>query len=264
MKSFITQTTRLAPFIVDAHQHIGSCRVFDYPDQTAEDLIKNMDEKGIDVSIVQPFPGAFPQPARAEHDRIARMAEKYPGRIFGMCSSNPHVIKPKEWVAEIERCVHDLGFVAVKLHTIGHGLSPMCKDGMRVFETANRLGIAVMVHTGIGGQMCAPTQVIPAAKKWPDLPIILGHAGFPLQTPDAVNVASLMDNIYLETSWCMGDDIVWAVRELGVEKVMFGSDLLNNTMTELVKAEESGLTKTELEGFFAQTALKVFKLPLSV
>jgi len=262
MTNFIAQKKKLAPVIVDPHQHLGACRVFDYPNQTANDIINNMDEKGIDVSIVQPFPGAFPQPPRAEHDRIAAMAEKYPGRIFGMCSVNPHVITPKEWVKEIERCVNDLGFVAIKLHTIGHGLSPVCKDGMRVFETASHLGIPVMVHTGIGGQMCAPTQIIPAAKKWLDLPIILAHAGFPLQTPDAVHVASLMPNVYLETSWCMGDDIVWAVRELGIGKVMFASDLLTNTLTELVKAEEAGLTKQELEGFLGKTAIKVFNLPL--
>ena len=63
--------SKLAPIIVDAHQHIGKCRIFNY-DQTEEDIIGNMDTKGVDVSIVQPFPGAFPQPPVAEHNRIAR------------------------------------------------------------------------------------------------------------------------------------------------------------------------------------------------
>lgn len=45
--------------ILDAHSHIGKCRVFDL-DVTEEDLIKNMDANGIDAAIVQPFPGADP------------------------------------------------------------------------------------------------------------------------------------------------------------------------------------------------------------
>ena len=55
--------------ILDAHSHIGKCRVFDL-DMTEEDLIKNMDANGIDAAIVQPFPRADPQPLVEIPDRI--------------------------------------------------------------------------------------------------------------------------------------------------------------------------------------------------
>jgi predicted TIM-barrel fold metal-dependent hydrolase len=48
----------------------------------------------------------------------------------------------------VERCVKELKFVGVKLHTIGHGVNPLTEDGDLVFATAFELGIPAMVHTG--------------------------------------------------------------------------------------------------------------------
>jgi predicted TIM-barrel fold metal-dependent hydrolase len=261
MSDTVYALKKLAPVIVDVHQHLGHCRVFDY-DFSENDLIRNMDKKGIDAAIVQPFPGAYPQAPVTIHNRIAAMSEKYPKRIFGMCSINPHVMDRGEWCAEVERCVKQLGFVGVKLHTIGHALQPPSHDGMMVFETANELNIPVMVHTGLGGQMSSPAMLIPGARKWPGLPIILAHSGFPTQAPDAVYVASLLENLYLEWSWSMAGDLAWGINELGEQRSMFGSDIINNTLTELVKAEEAGLTSEQLEWYLGKSAIHVFRLPL--
>ena len=73
--------------VVDAHVHFGPCRVFGW-NMTEEDIISSMDRDGVDVSIVQPFPGT--PDAVKTHDEIARLAEKHPGRIFGLANINPH------------------------------------------------------------------------------------------------------------------------------------------------------------------------------
>ena len=61
--------------------------------------------------------------AAAIHDRIARLAESYPQRIYGMIQINPHTDRPV-FQAEAERCVKDLGFVGVKIHPPGYGVNP--------------------------------------------------------------------------------------------------------------------------------------------
>ncbi len=246
--------------ILDAHSHLGKCRVFDLT-VTEEELIKNMDAKGVDAAVVLPFPGADPQPPVDVHDRIATLAKKHPGRFFGMANVNPHIGKDV-WKKEVNRCIKDLKFVGIKLHTIGHAILPNSADGMMIFETANNLNVPVMVHTGLGIPPALPGMVIPAAKKFPDLKIILAHAGFNIATGEAVTVASVFKNIYLECSWCMGGDIVWAMNELGPEKVMFGTDLPNNIQTELVKIKEAGATSEQLEWYFNKTASKVFNIKL--
>jgi predicted TIM-barrel fold metal-dependent hydrolase len=76
---------------------------------------------------------------------------------------------------EVERCVRELHFVGLKLHTIGHGVNPLSEDGDLVFAIAHEFGIPAMVHTGPGIPFALPALCIPAAQKNPGLKIILAH-----------------------------------------------------------------------------------------
>src|SRR5437762_1010440 len=98
---------------IDAHFHLGDCRVFSL--NAEEDaILAAMDRHGVDAALVQPFPGATD--ARAMHDRIAALARRLPGRAYGIVSLNPHAERGA-WTREVERCVRELGFVGIKLHT---------------------------------------------------------------------------------------------------------------------------------------------------
>ena len=251
---------KLAPIIIDAHQHIGRCRIFNY-DQNEDYIIGNMNTKGIDASIIQPFPGAFPQPPVEEHNRIAKLAEKHPNRIFGICSVNPLTVSNEKWLEEVERCIKNLGFVGIKLHTIGHSLIPSSPAGMHTFEIANKYNVPVMVHTG-HSIMASPSLIIPAAQKWPNLSIILAHAGFISETATAINVASIFKNVFLEWSWGMAESIVMGINVLGSDRNLFGSDIPNNTLTELIKAAEAGLSEEQLEWYLGKAAINVFNLKI--
>jgi len=138
---------------------------------------------------------------------------------------------------------------------------PMSPAGMSIFEIANKYKVPVMVHTGLS-IMASPPLVIPAAQKWPDLSIVLAHAGFVLEASGAINVASAFKNIYLEWAWGMGDTIIEGINALGSERNLFGSDLPKNTLTELVKAQEAGLTKKQLEWYLGKAAVEVFRLKI--
>ena len=73
--------------VIDAHTHLGACRVFDL-DSSEDSLTVSMDEHGIDISLVQPYPGA---PRSSEvHDRIFDLSNEKPERFFGIASINPH------------------------------------------------------------------------------------------------------------------------------------------------------------------------------
>jgi uncharacterized protein len=243
--------------IIDAHVHLGSCRVFDL-DVTETAVLDSIDRHGIDVAVVQPFPGA-PEP-EAVHDRIAALAAKHPGRIYGLASLNPHR-DADAYYQEIERCVRDLGFRAVKLHTLGHAVHPLHRSGRLVFETASALGIPVMVHTGMGMPFALPSLVLPIARQYPDTPVILAHAGHGFYTQEAMVAATLADNIYLETSWIAAVQVARLVRELGPERVMFGTDVLLNTASELAKYRSLELPAGQQDRLLSGTAAQVFRIP---
>jgi hypothetical protein len=236
--------------------HLGACRVFDL-DTTEDDVIAAMDAAGVAASIVQPYPGA--PDASAVHDRIAALAKRHPSRVFGAVSLNPHVER-EIYQREAKRCVRDLGFVGLKLHTFGHAVNPLSTDGATVFETARELGVPVIVHTGPGTPFADPAMVLPRAHEFSDLKIVLAHAGYGILSDQAVIVAKQCANVLLETSWCGAADIGYMIGELGESRVLFGSDLPQNVPSEIAKYRSLGLAERRLNAVLARTAIETFML----
>lgn len=247
--------------IVDAHAHLGYDYVFE-EDFTLEKLLPQMEENKVDACIVQPGTVLDLETLIEEHDAIADLSEKMPGRIFGMANVNPH-LSTKEYQGELERCVNDLGFVGVKLHPFAHAVDPNRSTGRKVFETASELGISVMVHTGSGIPWALPSALIPIAMEYPELEIVLAHSGGSIFSGEAALAAKLCPNVYLETSWLPGIAIHSFCKTLGADRVMFGSDHGENVAIELAKYRAMGLTNEELEWCLGKTAAEVFKLPVN-
>ncbi len=242
--------------VIDTHAHLGECCVFGLL-STEEEMLRRMEECGVDATIVQPYPGA--KSACQVHDRIAELCAKHPGRFFGLASLTPHG-NYDAYRREVERCVKDLHFVGVKLHTIGHGVNPLSEDGDRVFATAHELGVPAMVHTGPGVPFALPSLCIPAARKYPGLKIILAHAGFAVFSAEAQVAASVCGNLYLETSWCIGEDIRWMISTIGPERVMMGADLPSNVPVEIAKYRALDLAPEVYDQVMGATAVEVFHL----
>lgn len=244
------------PPIVDSHVHIGRCRVFGR-DLGEQDVLGSMDRFDIELSVVQPYPGA--PDAAAVHDQIASLRETSGGRVVGLASLNPHRDEA-EYFGEIERCVRRLDFVGVKLHTIGHAVDPGSADATTVFTTARELEIPVMVHTGPGLPFADPTLLLSPARRFPEVTIVLAHAGHGIVTGNAVAVAEVSDNFVLETSWCRPGDIGMMVDRLGSDRVMFGTDSPNNVSTEFAKYASLELSEAERSAVMGGTARRVFKI----
>ena len=196
----------------------------------------------------------------AVHDRIADVTEATAGRVRGIVNLSP----PQEhaaYAAEAERCVSGLGFVALKLHRLGHAVEPSSADGRIVFAEAARLGVLVMVHTGGARQpFASPSHVLPLAREWPDLPVVLAHAGMGVAAREAGLVAQLCPNVYLETSWCGTLDTAMLAEMVGPDRLMLGSDGAQNLEVEIAKHHALGLSPSELRHCLGSTAAKVFRL----
>jgi predicted TIM-barrel fold metal-dependent hydrolase len=241
--------------VVDAHAHMGTCNVFDL-DVSFETLLGVMDANEVKTALVQPFPGCE-EPMKL-HDRIAEMSAQYPERFYGIASINPHL--GNTCLEEIKRCVEDLGFVGVKLHTIGHAVLPTSRDALHVCELANDLRVPLLVHTGTGIPFALPSLCLPVARRFPGLKLILCHAGYAVFVAEATIVAKEAPNIYLEPSWCTSVQLKRMIRELGSERVLMGSDLPDNLAPEIAKAKLIGLTDGELSDYLGGSASRVFNL----
>lgn len=243
--------------IIDTHTHLGDSRVT-VRMSTEASLLKNMDRYRVDGVFAMPLSEPYPD-ARTVHDQIYRFTQDQPGRVWGVAAMNPRHDEP-EYVAEVTRCVKELGFVAVKLHPYLEGTKPHGPHAVKVYETAQKLGVPVIVHTGFGVPQALPSMMIPIAKRYPDLIIVLAHAGCWTYFSEALLAAQLCDNVFLEMSTTGAIHLQEGLRTIGAGKMMFGSDGEINVGPELAKVEALDLPEDVAERYLSGTAISLYGL----
>ncbi len=245
--------------IIDAHAHIGEDVVFD-EELNEQDILRTMDRFGVHGAIVQPMIcRPYLEAAKAANDRVHRFALAHPGRIWGMVSLNPH-FAPEDFDAECARCVRELGFVGIKIATSAYGCNPSKRDGMHVFEVARGLGVPVMVHTGSGIPFADPVQLVAPARSFPDVSIVVAHGGGDLTMTQCIQLARDYENVYVEPSWTSILGIEAMMRTLGPGKLMFSTDMPQNTPVELAKYRSAIPDEGDLAQVLGGTCAQVFRL----
>ncbi len=246
-------------FVIDAHCHLGGSLVSGVENGEG-DLHAALAAHGVDMAMVMPHPHQGPE-VYASHDCIARLVERHPGVFWGMASLSPR-LPEADYRREIVRCVRDLGFRAIKLDPSVHALPPNHPRCDATFALARELGVPVLIHTGFGVPNALPALAIPPALAYPDVTVVLAHAGFAVFTPEAIVAAQVCPNIVLEPSWCASYQIAEMVRTaaIGPERVMYGSDHISNMASELAKLQSLGLTEGQLAQVLGGTARRVFGL----
>ena len=217
--------------VFDTHTHLGTAR---HSGRTmdAVTMLRHMDHHGIDRVLAIPFPVV--EDYRESHNLIADAVRTYPDRFRGCACLYPHM-PHQEFVDEIRRCAEELGFRALKLQPQYHGLNPVSRRSDFFFEAALRHKLPVVVHTGAGAPFALPSLYIEPARRFPELPIVLGHAGGGLYVLEAVVAANLCPNIYVELSSLMPHHIQEVLPHVPSSRLMIGSDIVESIETEIGK-----------------------------
>jgi predicted TIM-barrel fold metal-dependent hydrolase len=217
--------------VFDAHTHIGTARhsgrVF-----TAEQMLRSMDLNGVDRSLLIPFPVV--DDYRAQHDEIGAAVRQWPDRFAGAACLYPFV-DAAAFQAEVTRCAELYGFRALKLQPMYQPLNPVSPRSDFFFEAALRNRMAVVAHTGSGVPFSLPSLCIAAARRFPELPIVLGHAGGPLLMLECIVAAEVCPNIYVELSSLMPHHVAELLPRIPATRLMAGSDLPESVAVEIGK-----------------------------
>ena len=243
--------------IIDSHTHIGGSRLTDSY-YSEEQWLHTMERYHLDGIMVYPITEPLPD-VRTMDDRIHQFALDNPGRVFGVIDISPR-LDEDEYVAEVTRAVKELGFVAVKYHPSMHGCMPGAHCVDKVFETARTLGIPVIVHTGAGTPNSLPSLLVPRARSFPDVRIVLAHAGAFIYTEEAIEAAEQCENIWLEPSWCSSIQLKSMIKRVGIERLMFGSDGPLNVGVELSKVEAIDMSEHDQELYLGKNAIDFYGL----
>ncbi|GLX70953.1 amidohydrolase family protein [Paenibacillus glycanilyticus] len=244
--------------IIDVHAHLGWDYVFD-EDFTWEEQLEKHETHGIAKTILQPASCHDLETVKEQHDRIAEAAKVYPGKFYGMANPNPH-LKDAIYESEIRRCVEELGFVGIKMHTFAHAVHPGGRDGRKLFALARELSVPVMVHTGAGIPFANPTNLITPALEFPDVNIIMAHCGMMIMAGETAIAMKAAPNLYADITWTAGFNLRHWSQEFGAHRFMFGTDHADNAGTELAKVKTCGLTVEEQEWILYRSAQSVYRL----
>lgn len=217
-------------------------RLPEFWDETGELLIKDMDDAGIDQSWISVLDFGLAKSvgeARysvTELNRIyAQIADKYSKRLIAFVGVDP---RREEAVGLLETGVKEWGMKGLKL-VPATGFYPNDENCYDLYVKADELGIPVLVHTGpetipLYSKYCYPIYMDEVANDFPDLKLILAHAGF-CWWPEALNIASTKPNIYIDLAGWQPkthrraiDDFYLPLRTIlntiGPSRVLFGSD----------------------------------------
>ena len=243
--------------IVDTHGHLGPSPTGVGKETSEQAVLDAMAAHGVSVTLV--MPQSLQKDERAAHDRVHVFAQANPGRIYGMASISP-LWDDDQYYAEARRCVRDLGFKALKLHPGSYNTSPLLPRAEKCFRAAAELGVPLIVHTGTGAPPSLPSLIIPRAREFSEVTIVLAHAGYAVYCEEALVAALTCSNIVLEPSWCQYYNAGRMTREIGSERMVMGSDHPANLGVELAKWRAAGLSEADLANCLGLSARRIFKL----
>ncbi len=181
------------------------------------------------------------------NELVAGVVKRFPGRFVGFGSVDPH--RPD--AAERVRRLPDLGLLGLKFHPTIQAFDPSSDEAMHIFEAAAHAGLAVITHTGTSGlgagcpgglglriDLARPILLDRAAAAFPEMPIVLAHAGWPWHL-EALAMALHKTNVFIDISG-------WRYRYLPPEvmrdmkgrlsgQFLFGTDIPMFSPADLLK-----------------------------
>ncbi len=240
--------------VFDTHTHIGTARhsgrVFG-----AEEMLRTMDRHGVDRSLLIPFPVV--DDYRAQHDEIGAAVRQWPDRFAGAACIYPFIAE-QEFRDEVKRCAEVYGFRALKLQPMYQAINPLSRRGDFFFEAALMNKMAVVAHTGSGVPFALPSLYIAPARRYPELNIVLGHAGSPVYMLECAVAASVCHNIYVEVSSLMPHHVADLLHYVSPSRIMAGSDLPESVETEIGKIFKLELSDADRRAILWETGAGLF------
>lgn len=216
-------------------------------------MLRQMDAHGIERSLLIPYPVV--DDVSASHNAIFAAVKAHRDRFTGCACVPPFA---PDFADEVRRCAEELGFCALKLQPQYHGLNPVSPRSNFFFETALRFRLPVVVHTGAGAPFALPSLYIAPARRYPELPIVLGHAGGGLYVLEAIVAAITCSNIYIELSSLMPHHVHEVLGHVASSRLMIGSDLPESVSTEIGKIIGLGVEEDVKRDILWRTAEKLF------
>lgn len=260
--------------IIDFHTHIFPPRVRDQREDflrqdatfaamysnpkakiaTAEDLLRSMDQSGVDVSVALGFAWTAQDLCRMHNDYLLEAATRSDGRIIPFCTVNP---ADDGAGTEIERCARAGAPGLGELRPDSQGWDPAAAPGEALASLAAKYRLVLLFHVSepvgrnypgkAGGAL---TAFFEFASRHPELRIVGAHlaGGLPFFAP-MPEVRQTFNHVYVDTAAqrLLYDHRAYdqMVRLIGAERILLGSDYPLVSQARQIEEVRSGIFRTD-------------------
>lgn len=216
------------------------------------------------LTIVSPLEALLPRgkaDAVAGNRNAARIVAATPGLLQYV------VIDPRraETYQQADEMLQLPTCVGIKIHPEEH-VYPIQEHGTAIFEFAARHRAVVLSHSS--EQNSLASELVVFANQFPEMKLILAHIGCGWDGDYSHQVRAIQQsrhgNVFADTSSARSitpNLIEWAVREVGAERVLFGTDSpLYHTSMQRIRIDHADLTDREKRLILVENAERIFEL----
>ncbi len=207
----------------------------------ADGLLASMEAAGIDRTVVSALafgPELTNQDIRGLNQYVADAVRQSDQKLLGFCTLNPFEAGSVDF---LRSCMEDQGFAGLKLHCNMQRFYPNDERLDAVYRQMQEYGKPILFHSGgigvrpYGDIYGRPVYMDETALKFPELKIILGHAGR-IWYEETAMLLRKHPNIYADVSTNFGktkETLNWPMQQLlqtvkgwagSTGHLLFGSD----------------------------------------
>ena len=201
--------------IIDAHVHIAT-NENENPRARVENVLKKMDENGIDKVVCFPFSAGL-----EKQKKLTELIAPNKDRFIQLAFINPNDADARE---QLLYCLDELGCKGVKLHPWFGNFSVANIELLRpLFEILDERKLYAVIHCTSEDYRVHPIMFERLGRTFPNVTIQMAHMGEVMAGEHAIDVAKRVPNVYLDTAITSFMAVVHVLEQCP-DKVFMGCD----------------------------------------
>ena len=234
---------------------------------TASEVAERARLSGIEWTIVSPLTGLMPRGRITDVALANEAAFREVPTVRGLLQYvivNP--LQPKTY-EQARRMLQAPWCVGIKIHPEEHAYK-ITDHGEELFSFFEEIGAPVMTHSGCPNSL--PIDFVPFANRHPGAKVLLAHLGNGAGDDGRVDLqvqavqAAQQGNLWVDTSSSrsiLPGLVEWAVKEIGAERLLFGSDTpLYHVAMQRIRIEVAEIKVAAKQQILRDNAVKFFRL----
>ena len=240
------------------HAHIWEKSV----EKHKTEILKACDLYAIDTVLVcgmfdRRGPENFHNPEYNDVEKLNKEVYKFknenPKLIEGIAYINPLHIQAFD---ELDKCINEYGFKAMKLKP------PIACDDKRIYPLVEKCilyNIPLLICTWHNKKqsLCQPDNIARLAARYPESRICMAHHGGG-DCYRGMKPVIKLKNVWTDIAGSMNESgvIEYMIEKIGVERILFGSDMPGSFLLNLGKVEDLNISSAKKEQIFYRNTLR--------